>query len=440
MRMPNKRLMLWIAAPLALLILGVVVYNLPPVHDRLAFHVDEWTLRIRYALNPPEEVVFVPQEELADGTNLPTATPEATATPTTAPSATPTPSGPTATPAPTDTPTPTVTPLPETVDLKGVRYDDQHGRFNYCAPATLSMALSFWGWEGNKDVVGPVIKPDPKDKNVMPYEMVNYVETDAGLKAVLRSAGDIETIRRFIAAGFPVLVEKGVYFHDLSGVVSWMGHYEVFNGYDHAEGVLIGQDAFVGPDQRVPYEVVEDSWRAFNYVYMVIYPEERESEVMLLLGDDADETANLQRAAQKASDEIFSTSGMDQFFAWYNRGTSLVALQDYAGGAAAFDEAYSIYPNIPEKERPYRILWYNTAPYFAYFYSGRYYDVISLAETTLDTIQGDKNLEESYYWRGMAKAALGDTSGAIEDYRLSLKYHPGFEPALYQLGVLGASP
>jgi tetratricopeptide (TPR) repeat protein len=85
------------------------------------------------------------------------------------------------------------------------------------------------------------------------------------------------------------------------------------------------------------------------------------------------------------------------------------------------------------------MLWYQTGPYFAYFYTGRYYDVLNLADTTLNAMQSDKNLEESYYWRGMAKAALGDTSGAISDYQTSLQYHPGFEPALFQLRQLGVN-
>jgi tetratricopeptide (TPR) repeat protein len=86
------------------------------------------------------------------------------------------------------------------------------------------------------------------------------------------------------------------------------------------------------------------------------------------------------------------------------------------------------------------MLWYQTGPYKAYFYSGRYWDVLNLANSTLDAMQSDKNLEETYYWRGMAKAALGDTSGAIEDYRTAIQYHKGFEPAIYQLGQLGVQP
>lgn len=423
--------------PLLCLLCLAGVYFLPPVHERLAWRLDELLLRMRYTLHPPQKVVFVPEQS----TSLPPPlvfSPTASSSPTaTLPQAT---LPPTSTPMPTLTPTIPATPLPASLNLEGVVYENQHGRYNYCAPANLAMALSFWGWRGNQDVVGPVVKPDAKDKNVMPYEMVDYVNEHTELKAIWRAGGDIDLVMRFIAAGFPVLVEKGVYLRDLTGVVSWMGHYQVLTGYDQAEGVFIAQDSYVKPNHRVSFEDLIKGWRAFNYIYILIFPPDRVGEVMQLLGDDADEQTNFQHAAQKASDEIFKLSGIDQYFAWFNRGTSLVWLQDYMGAAAAYDASFALYPSIPEEERPWRMLWYQTGPYFAYYYSQRYYDVLYLADSTLNAMQGDRNLEESYYWRGMAKAALGDREGAIQDFLESLKYHPGFQPALYQLSLLGVNP
>lgn len=419
----------------ALLILAVGVYYLPPVHERLAWRVEDLLLRIQYQLNPPAQEVFVPQESGLEA-------PQASATPIVLPSATAT-LPPTQqvvispTPEPSPAPTQAVTPIPAQVTLKGVVYEDQHGRYNYCAPANLSMALSYWGWKGNRDVVGPYLKPDDKDKNVMPYEMADYVLGQTDLKAVLRVGGDLETIKRFLANSFPVLVEKGTYLRDLTGVVSWMGHYQVVTGYDDAQGIFITQDSFVAPDHKVTYEDMIDGWRAFNYTYLVIYPADKEPQVMELLGADADETENYKNAYLKASNEVYGLSGIDQYFAWYNIGSSLVSLQDYAGAAKAYDESFAIYPTLSESERPWRMLWYQTGPYFAYFYSQRYYDALYLADGTLSAMQGEKNLEESYYWRGMARAALGETAAAIEDYRTSLVYHPGFEPAIYQLRLLG---
>jgi tetratricopeptide (TPR) repeat protein len=417
----------------------VGVYFIPPVHDRLGWRVDELFLRAAYLLNPPARAVFVPTQQ---GASLPMATSQinATGTPTSLPQATltATQAGPTSAPTATLPPTAVPTPLPGKVALSGVRYQDQGGgRLNYCAPANLAMALSYWDWPGDLDMVGPVVKPDKKDKNVMPYELTDYVTNNTNLGVVLRFGGDLELIKRFLAAGYPVLVEKGTYLHDLTGVVSWMGHYQVVTGYDETGGYFIVQDSFVGADHQVKYQDMLDAWRAFNYTYLIIYPKEHETEVLKLLGPDADETANYQNAALKASNEIYGLSGIDQYFAWFNRGSSLVKLEDYAGAAMAYDEAFKVYPNIPEAERPWRMLWYQTGPYFAYYGAGRYYDLLYLADGTLNAMQSDKNLEESYYWRGMARAALGDSAAAIEDFELSLKFHPGFEPAIYQLKLLG---
>jgi len=438
--MRKKTLIIAIAIPVCLLLIAIV-YNLPPVNERLAWRVDEFILRIKYQINPPQEVVFQPQG--GQETSLPTPlvfTEVASPTPNPTLTSTPTAIGPTDTPSPTTTSTITPTPLPEKVILQGVRYDDQHGRFNYCAPANLSMALSYWGWKGNKDTVGPAVKPDSKDKNVMPYEMADYVNENTDLGVVVRVGGDIDTIKRFIAAGFPVLAEKGTYLRDLTGVVSWMGHYQVITGYDDEEQTFITQDSYVGPDHIVSYEDMVNNWRAFNFTYLIIYDSEHEDQVMALLGADVDETINYENAALIASEEIFALEGIDQYFAWFNRGTNLMYLQDYAGAAEAYDNAFAVYATLPQDNRPWRMLWYQTGPYFAYFSSQRYWDVLNLASTTLDAMQSDKNLEESYFWRAKAKAALGDTAGAIEDYRTSLKFHPGFGPGLYELQLLGAEP
>jgi tetratricopeptide (TPR) repeat protein len=321
--------------------------------------------------------------------------------------------------------------------LKGVVYESQEGHWNYCAPANLAMALSFWGWKGNEDVVGPILKPDPKDKNVMPYEMAAYVQGQTNLRVVSRLAGDLDLLKHFLAAGFPVLVEKGTYLKDLTGVVSWMGHYQVLTGYDDSAKYFIAQDSFVGPDFHVAYDTMRDGWRAFNYLYLIIYTPAKEKEVMAILGPDADETNNYKHASELASTEIYATTGIDQYFAWFNRGTSLVQLQDYAGASNAYDQAFAVYPSIPEDKRPWRMLWYQTGPYFAYYYNQRYYDVETLATTTLTAMQSEKNLEETYYWRGMAEAALKDTANAISDFRTSLQYHPGFEVSIFQLKSLG---
>lgn len=467
----NKRLLLIVIFALALCLCTTALYFLPPVHEWLAWRIEEASLRLQYALHPPARQVFVPlpnstatalSGQIPEGTIFPQEEDPLAVTngaqgnsPVTPVSITSEMSSPITTTViatiteASNTPgagsmsaTLTVmpTPLPGQVDLKGVRYEDQHGRWNYCAPANLSMALSFWGWQGNRDVVGPVLKPDEKDKNVMPYEMVDYIDEHTNLKVAYRVGGDLDMLKRFLAAGYPVLIEKGTYLRDLTGVVSWMGHYQVLTGYDEAGRYFIAQDSFVKPDHQVSYDDLLKGWRAFNYTYLIVHTADKEAEVMSLLGADVDETTNYQNAALRASNEVFGLSGIDQYFAWFNRGTNLVKLQDYMGAVAAYEEAFKIYPTIPENERPWRMLWYQTGPYFAYYGAQDYYNLLYLADGTLNAMQGEKNLEESYYWRGMARLALGESAAAIEDFQLALKYHPNFPPALAQLQALGAAP
>jgi tetratricopeptide (TPR) repeat protein len=274
--------------------------------------------------------------------------------------------------------------------------------------------------------------------------MLDYAQTYAELNGVVRVGGNLDILRRLISAGYPVLVETGVYFRDISGVVSWMGHYQVITAYDDATGILTAQDSYIEANHPEEYDAFITAWRSFNFTYIVLYPADHESEVMALLGADADETANAQRAYQNASNEIALLSGVDQFFAWYNAGSSLTLLQDYAGAATAYDQAFTLYNTLPEDltVRPYRILWYQTGPYFAYYYMGRYQDVITLAtDNSINLVRdSDPALEESFYWRGLSRAALGDTTGAIEDLQSALLYHPNFPPAVTELQNLGVTP
>jgi tetratricopeptide (TPR) repeat protein len=423
-----------------LLGLAILLYNVPFVHSRLAWRVDNLYARIQYAINPPEQAVFLPQEQdLVNQivqTTLTAAVPSATPNPTSTLGPTRTQPGSTPVPTLTITPTQEPTAIPSSVQLTGFVHEYQ--KWNNCGPANLSMALSYWDWKGDQLDVAGVVKPNSRDKNVMPYELADFVNGNTALRAVVRVGGDLDTLKRLTAAGFPVIVEKGFEGERFDG---WMGHYEVVSGYDDTKSAFWVYDSYVGPDRdwTIPYSEVLANWQAFNYIYLLIYPPEREDEVISLLGSQWDETYNSQVAAQKSSEEIYTMSDRQQYFAWFNRCTNLVRLQDYAGAAAAYDEAFALYPAIPEKERPWRMIWYQTGPYFAYYYTGRYYDVINLTTITLDAAT-EPALEESFYWRGMANLALGATESAIADFQSSLEWHPGFEPSVVQLEALGVTP
>jgi hypothetical protein len=430
----NKILMIFLIA-FGAFALMLAIYFLPPVHDRLSWRIANLRSSIFYYFNPPDEVAFSPaqqaeMEAIVRQTETamaptPTSTLEPSITPTNFISPTPT-----QTPSPTMTPTP----LPDSVRLEGVVHESQ--KFNNCGPANLSMALSYWGWEGDQRDTAAWLKPMQEDRNVMPYEMADYVRTQTSFGVVVRSGGDLEIVKRFVAAGFPVILEKG--FEEEVEQKAWMGHYGLITAYDEEKGTFLIQDSYVGENYSNPYEKVERHWRAFNYLYMVIYPPEREQEVFDILGPHLDETYNYQHAAQKAVEETYQLSGRELFFAWFNYGTSLMNLGDYYGSAKAYDQAYEVYADLLPK--PWRITWYQTGPYFAYYYTGRYQDVIDLADITISYVSNQPAIEESWVWRGRAKVALGDIEGGIEDFREALKWHPDWWVAEAELQSLGVTP
>ena len=419
------------------LALILAIYFLPPVHDRLAWRLASLRSQIFYFLNPPGEEIFSPaqqeQMQVIVSQTLMAIPPQTT--PTQEPSLTPTVVI-TPTPTVTQVPTPTSTPLPEAISLTGVTHEYQ--KMNNCGPATLSMALSYWGWDGNQDTTRTWLRFHPEDRNTMPEEMVAAVQAHTGLDALVRWGGDDEIIKQFIAAGFPVIIERDM--GDVRPDEDWTGHFGVITGYDDGRGRFILQDSFVGSDYHLSYEDHYRYCRAFNHVYVVIYPSERESEVLAILGPQADEVYNHQYAAQKAENALGELEGRDLFFAWFNLGTSLVSLGDYVGAAQAYDQAYDVvYPTIPSKARPWRMTWYQTGPYQAYYHTARYQDVIDLATFTLVNT-GVREIEETWLWRGRAKLALGDEAGAIEDFQTALIYHPGWAAAEAELSNLGVSP
>jgi tetratricopeptide (TPR) repeat protein len=189
---------------------------------------------------------------------------------------------------------------------------------------------------------------------------------------------------------------------------------------------------------KIPYDELVDQWRDFNFTYMVAFSSDRYNDVMKILGPDADEQTNYQRAADKASNEIvkFKNDPVEDFFAWFNRGDNLTELQDYGNAANCYDEAWKIYPTIPEDKRPWRVIWYRTGNYKAYFGAGRYQAVVDLATTTL-TQMSEPYIEESYYWRARAEWELGRKQEATADFHKSLELHKDFGPTMYQMELLG---
>jgi hypothetical protein len=335
---------------------------------------------------------------------------------------------PTNTPEPTPSPTPE--PLPTAVSLEGMEVIKQ--TFNNCGPANLTQVLNWYGSDITQEIVAEYLKPNSEDRNVSPWQIADYVnEQTPGYNAIARSGGSLEMIKRFVAAGYPVVIEKGYELPD-SG---WWGHYLTVYGYDDEKRELYSQDSYLGPwdssGRTDDYDEVEKYWQQFNYTFYVVYQAHQEEEIAAILGEDMfDDFKMWQHVAALADRE--AKANPDDAIAMFNLGTALTRLGEltgeqeyYQGGVQAFDQAREI-------GLPPRMLWYQHMPYLAYWKVGRGQDVLDLADATL-AAQGGSNVEETYWYKGHVLAEQGDLYGAKSAYQSALAVNENFYPAQISL-------
>lgn len=390
-------------------------YLIRALPGRYAYYLPEWLQELRHVAHPdtlPTPVVMASPSPTSTSTPIPSPTHLPS------PTATATPLPPTSTPLPTRTPT--ATPPPRLV-LTGLRHE--HQGWNNCGPTTLAMALSYWGRDETQYDIAPLLKPDPEDKNVSLWEMEAYTR-GLGLGALVRVGGTLERLKELIRVGLPVIVETW-YVRDAR---DQLGHYRLIIGYDDAREEFVTYDSLHGPDVTIGYRELDELWRVFNRAYLVIYAPDYWETLAMTLGPDLDdgqmyeralETA-LAEAAYRPEDCVAYAKCTDwETFSWFNIGSSLTSLGRHAEAVTAYDRARQLGLH-------FRMLWYQFGPYESYYAAGRYEDVIALANATLVTAN---NLEESYYWRGMARLAQGDTAGAKSDFEKALHYHKHWQPA-----------
>jgi tetratricopeptide (TPR) repeat protein len=378
-----------------LFLLAVLGLQIPTVKSAVSWRFEKFAIYAKNVVNPPGPV--------------PTALPVTPVpmTPTTVPTSTLRP----ATSKPTLPPTPTSIPLPAQVSLPSPPYEQQTP--NNCGPATLSMAMHLYGWEGDQEEIADQIKPVLQDRNVNPEEMTYYVRNFAGwLNVQYRVAGDIHMLKKLLAAGYPVIVESVTSLdpNDALGPTDdlWAAHYLLLTGYDDGTQTFTIQDSYHGADMTISYEQLEEEWEPFNNLYMVIYFPDNEAALPSLLGADWDPTTNRQRALDESLAAVQADS--NDAYAWFNMGSNLVYFERYDEAAQAYDKSREI-------GLPMRMFRYQFGPFWAYFHSDRIDDLLALT----DYARGITDMsEEAWLWYGWGLYRKNDFAGARDAWNKAL--------------------
>lgn len=351
----------------------------------------------------------------------------------------PTPTQPPATPTPMPTAAPTLEPTPAaqlpppTTDAEtlassapvslappearnfGFQYVRQ--TWNNCGPANVTMALSYYGWQESQDFARQYLRGTNEDKNVSPQEIVNFVNEQSGVRALYRIGADLDTLQRLVAAGLPIMVELG-YAPEGN---DWLGHYQTVVGYNTPSQTIFVYDSYIPSDQGLPvaYRDFDRNWQQFSRTLIVLYPQEREGEVLNILGDLATAEGAYQVALETAQRE--ARENPQNGFAWFNIGKAQTRLGNYEAAAAAFDRARTL--NLP-----WRMSWYQFEPFEAYYETGRFDDVLALVQSNQTTLGGDY-VEETLYWEGRVYEARGELAQAASSYRRALRSNSRYEAA-----------
>ncbi|MBE0682338.1 MAG: C39 family peptidase [Anaerolineales bacterium] len=396
----SKRTRNIILSTAGMVLLAVLIYQIPFVKSRFSWRFEVFQIYVKNVIDP---VGPVP-------TSLPVtsqpAAPTLAQTSTTIVQLTP-----------SITPTPTFPPLPAQVAMTSPPYEKQTP--NNCGPATLSMALHMYGWEGKQSDISDLIKPVSQDRNVNPEELRYYVRTQAGwLNLEYRVGGNIDLLKRLLAANYPVIVESVTSLNpgDALGPTDdlWAAHYLLITGYDDSAQEFTVHDSYRGPDLKISYTQLEAEWKPFNNLFIVMYFPQFEDEMKTLLASDWDPDLNRQNTL--TSSLAATATDPNDAFAWFNYGSNLVYFERYEEAALAYDKAREI-------GLPLRMFRYQFGPFLAYFHSGRNDDLLVLTDYARGVTEMS---EEAWLWYGYGLYRKGDYDGALKAWQKADSINPKF--------------
>lgn len=320
-------------------------------------------------------------------------------------------------------PTPTITPAkPPKRKILPTNYH-VFQTFNNCGPASLSMALRFYGITVSQQELGQALRPyqvpngDNDDKSVTLQELADKAR-EYGFIPFYRPMGSPDLVKQFIAQDIPVIARTWLAPNED------IGHYRVIKGYDETRGVFIQDDSLQNKNLEYTYADFNDIWKKFNYEYLVFVPKDKVELTEQILGENADTKTAWQNAVEKSQSVL--TQNPDDIYARFNLSVALYNTQDYQRSVEEFEKV--------ENRLPFRTLWYQIEPIKAYFELGNYQRVFSLTDKVLNNY--NKAFSELYLIRGEIYKKQGNVEAAKEEFQKAVQYNINLKAAQLALNSI----
>lgn len=286
--------------------------------------------------------------------------------------------------------------------------------FNNCGPASLSMALSYFGINKSQKELGDDLRPyqipggDNDDKSVTLEELAQKAE-ELGLTPFHRPNGNPEIIKLFIAYDIPVIARTWTKANED------IGHYRVIKGYDSTG--FIQDDSLQGKDLHYSYSDFDLIWKKFNYEYLALVPENKLDIAKAILSDDVNFQKAWTRAAENAKKEL--EVNQNDIYARFNLSVALYNIGDFKNSVVEFEKI--------ETSLPFRTLWYQIEPIVAYYELGDYARVFSITDKIL--ANQNRAFSELYIIRGNIYLNQGNTNQAREEFEKAVFYNTNLKEA-----------
>ncbi len=206
---------------------------------------------------------------------------------------------------------------------------------NNCGPAAAVMALSTLGLTVSQESARLVLRGEDENRGMGPGGVAPWVEKEFGLRAVWRTGGTNEMMKRLIANGFTPMVTQ--WLEDPSR--SRVAHWRTVRGYDQAHELFYVNDSMRGNNLALSYGEFAQSWQVFGYRYLVIYRPEDEPKIQALLGGDWDARSSRNAMHLRAREEADAHNSWES---WLALGEASYQVGRMAEAAAAFERGMAL--------------------------------------------------------------------------------------------------
>ncbi len=331
---------------------------------------------------------------------------------------------------PNSTTTPTLSPLPTPLNLipvpqSKIIVNNYYAKqtFNNCGPASLSMALSYYGINISQHEIGNTLRPyqhptgDNDDKSVTLDEMSREAEKYA-LLTYHKPNGDIELIKKLITYDIPVLTRTWLHIDED------IGHYRVVKGFDEKTQTIVQDDSYEGANLSFSYNDFNAMWEKFDYEYLVLVAKEKQAIAEAIIGENMNDSIAWQKAVKRNQEKL--QQNPSNIYSRFNLSVAYYYLKEYQKSVEEFEKVESLLP--------FRTLWYQIEPILAYYELGNYDRVFSITDRILNN--HNRSFSELYILRGKIYQQQGDLSNARSEFEKAVFYNKNSKQAQDALNSL----